>query len=194
MILLRPVGRSGSSPFACASAQAKSCPGTTERSGESSVTAGLGTGTEKAAPAISRGGRPARDERRARGASACSRLAHGGQALVVGADRPDREEPVERRQRAVDEIRGRQRLGRDATRLEQLQRDLARGRELGAAADHEHPADEGERDRDLRQPPLERRQRVVQLRGDGADAVGDQRPLPGGMRRPGAPAPRPASV
>src|SRR5262249_22659682 len=42
--LLRPFGASGSSPRARASALAKSCPGTTERRGESSGSLTAGTG------------------------------------------------------------------------------------------------------------------------------------------------------
>src|SRR5919204_2593628 len=42
--LLRPTGRSASSPFACASAAANSCPGTTESSGAKSGLGGSGTG------------------------------------------------------------------------------------------------------------------------------------------------------
>jgi hypothetical protein len=43
--LVRPRGRSGSNPLPRARAAAKSWPGTTDRSGESSFTAGVGTGS-----------------------------------------------------------------------------------------------------------------------------------------------------
>ena len=68
----------------------------------------------------------------------------GLEALVPRGDRPDGEERVERGDRAVGEIGRRQRLGGDAAGLRQLQRDLAGGRVLEPAADHEHAADERE--------------------------------------------------
>src|SRR6266511_5086604 len=47
-----PRGRSGSKPLPRASAAAKSCPGTTERSGERSGMSGSGTGSRYAAPSM----------------------------------------------------------------------------------------------------------------------------------------------
>ena len=75
-------------------------------------------------------------------------LLHGGERRVGRGDRPDGEEGVERGHRPVREVGRGQRLGRDAAGLEQLQRDLARGRELDAAADHEHAAGVRERHRE----------------------------------------------
>ena len=64
-------------------------------------------------------------------------------------------------------------------RLEQLERDLARRRELGAAADHEHAADERERERErlrLRArapaaPPRAARPRLADAVGELASAA-----------------------
>ena len=53
MILLSPAGRSGSRPFARASAPANSWPGTTESRGASSGMGGSGTGSSYAAPSTS---------------------------------------------------------------------------------------------------------------------------------------------
>ena len=65
-------------------------------------------------------------------------LEHGRQGGAVRGDRPDREQRVERGDRAVREVCRRQRLRGDAAGLEELQRDLACGRELDSAAHDEH--------------------------------------------------------
>src|SRR5581483_1008525 len=70
----------------------------------------------------------ARHERRARRPDPLHRVRDGGQRRVPGSDRPDREERVERGHGAVGEVGRRERLRGDTARLEQLQRDLARGR------------------------------------------------------------------
>ena len=100
------------------------------------------------------------------------------QRPVVRGDRPDGEERVERRDRPVREVGRRQRLGRDAAGLEQLERDLARGRELDAAADHEHPARVRERQRELSRVERSRPGIAASMQvGRVADAVGDRRPV-----------------
>ena len=148
MTLLSPRGGSGSSPRARASAQAKSWPGTTERSGERSGSASAGTGSVYSASLdLARRG-AARDDGRARLADRAPLPRHGRERRVGRGDRPDGEERVERRHRAVREVGRRQRLGGDPAGLEQLERDLARRRELDAAADHEHAAGVGERQRE----------------------------------------------
>ena len=78
-------------------------------------------------------------------------------------------------------------LRRDAAGLEQLQRDLAGGRELDPAADREHPPDRGERQRDRACLPLERRQRLLEQIGGRADPVGDLGAPAGGVARRRAP-------
>src|SRR5581483_4387909 len=78
---------------------------------------------------------------------------------------------VERGDRAVREVRGGQRLRRDLAGLEQLQGDLAGRGELGTAADHEHPADRGERNGDRRDRPLEQGQVPLEQVGDLGKAV-----------------------
>jgi hypothetical protein len=55
----------------------------------------------------------------------------------------------------VREVRGGERLGCDPAGLEELQRDLAGGRELGSAPHDEHAARERERQRHGRDPGLE---------------------------------------
>ena len=63
--LLRCAGSSGSRPFAAASAEAKSCPGSTERSGERKGS-GPGRGGEDVARAVEPGGGAAAARRRGR--------------------------------------------------------------------------------------------------------------------------------
>jgi hypothetical protein len=65
----------------------------------------------------------------------------------------------------VGEVGRSQRLGRDLARLEQLQRDLTGGRELGSAPDHEHPGDRGEGDSYGGRQPLELGQVLLELSG-----------------------------
>ena len=90
----------------------------------------------------------ARDHGRARLVRAFDGVDDCRERRVVGGDRPDGEERVECRDGTVCEVGRGERLGRDATRLEELERDLPRDRELGAASDDEHAARVGERDRD----------------------------------------------
>ena len=171
--LLRWAGRSGSRPFACASTDAKSWPGSTERSGESSGSGAAGVLQHVGGALDPVGCAAARDDHGRRLARARDGRLHRGQHRVVGGDRPDREELVERGDRPVREVGRGQRLGRDAAGLLQLERDLAGGRELDAAADHDHPADVGER---LGEPPhlaREAGQRLLGLVGDDAQRVGD---------------------
>ena len=66
-----------------------------------------------------------------------------------------------------------ERLRRDATGLEQLERYLPRRREFDATADHEHPPRVGEGQRQLGCRPLEDGEPFGQCGGGAADPVGD---------------------
>ena len=68
----------------------------------------------------------------------------------------------------VREVRRGERLGRDAAGLQELQRDLSRGRELGSAADDEHAPGIRERKRDVRDPRLDRADERRHCLGDRA--------------------------
>ena len=130
---VRPSGLVGVEALrASASAAAKSWPGTTESSGASSGSGGSGTGSAYAAPSISDAALPLATSvaPAARGPPAASTTA--GRRLVARRDRPDGEQRVECGDRPVREVGRGQRLGGDAARLGQLQRDLARSRELDA--------------------------------------------------------------
>ncbi len=168
-----PRGSSGSRPFARASAQAKSCPGTTETRGVRSGSDGFGTARAYSASGDGVRRAAARDDRRSGLARPGYRFENGRQRRVVGRDRPHGEERIERRHRAVREVGRRQRLGGDPARLEQLQRHLARGGELGAAADHEHAAGEREGDRHVPDRRLELRDDAREERGDLVDRGGE---------------------
>ena len=82
-------------------------------------------------------------------------------------------ERVECRDGTVCEIGCSQGLGCDLTGLQQLQSDLTGGREFGAAADHEHPGDGRERNRDGRRQPLEFGQVLLQLARDVVEQSGE---------------------
>ena len=140
--LSSPCGASGSRPFARASAEREQLAGDDreERRQERRLrpaAPAARSGCPRSRPPRCRSRRASRPSRWMRAAASCT----VGQRLVVRGDRPDGEERVERGDRAVREVGRRQRLGGDAAGLEQLQRDLARRRELDAAADHEHPPD-----------------------------------------------------
>src|SRR3954451_11371943 len=71
------------------------------------------------------------------------------------------------------EVGGGQRPRSRLARLEELERDLAGGRELWPAPDDKHAADERERRAELARARLEPRQRALELPRDGADPGGD---------------------
>ena len=152
----------------------------------------------------------ARDQRGARGARARVRLEDGGEARVARRHGPDREQRVERGDRPVREVRGRERLGGDPAGLRQLQRDLAGRRELDAAPDREQAPCEDERPGRLLRRPRRCFDRLGEQPGGPPQRVTrsptrDRRPMrqatrgrragsrTSSLRRPPAPAPRGAA-
>ena len=114
-----------------------------------------------------RGGTAARYERGLSRVRALRSLQHGAKPSVARGNHPDRKERVKRRNRAVDEVCGRQRLSRDAAGLLQLERDLARRGDFHAAPDDVHPAHICEGERNLRHGPLEWVMRKIAGEGRG---------------------------
>ena len=92
---------------------------------------------------VARRPRSPRSGARPRGPGRPPRAPPGGSRPARRSPRPGRARRARRPARG--RIGGRHRLRGDPAGLEQLERDLAGGRELDAAADHEHPPDEGER-------------------------------------------------
>ena len=156
----------GRGPFARATAPAKSCPrrprGAARAAGRRRRHGQRGTARPRSRPRPGRS-RSASPRLRAPGPSPRRRSSSDSSSVATAQTGKQR---VERGDRAVSEVGRGQRLGGDLAGLEQLQRDLARGRELGPAADHEHPADRRERDGDRRDRPLEQRDLALLLLGD----------------------------
>ena len=107
MTLDRPRGLSGSSPFARATAPAKSWPGDHREERREQRRRRRRHGQPELGVGDRVGGRAARDQRRARGAYPGGRLDDDIERLVVGGDRPDREEAG--RARRPGRARGRSR-------------------------------------------------------------------------------------
>ena len=148
----RPLGRSGSRPFARASARRRAGPGRPRAAARGAATAararaGCSRRPRSRAPPSPLATTVAPDSRTratasstAGSVSSCDAIAQTGKSGSSAATGP------------VREVGRGQRLGGDPAGLQQLQRDLARRRELGAPPDHEHPPDERERQRERRRP------------------------------------------
>jgi len=118
----------------------------------------------------------ARNNGRAGLVQSVGRIDHDRQALVARSDRPDRKQCIDRGDRPVREIGCGERLGCDAAGLRQFQGHLTGGPELDAASDHVHPADVGERDRDVGHCAFEGFKRFRELFGHAAHAGADLGP------------------